>query len=158
MTDRIPITKAGLVKIKEELHHLMSVQRPAVQKAIAEAREHGDLRENAEYHAAKERQSFIEGRIQEINAKFPKFQAVDPAQQNTESVVFGATVTLENVESGDVLTYQIVGPDEADIKHNRISVQSPIARALIGRSVGDVVAVTIPRGQIEVEITDVVYA
>ncbi len=158
MTDRIPITKAGLGKIKEELHHLMSVQRPAVQKAIAEAREHGDLRENAEYHAAKERQSFIEGRIQEINAKFPKFQAVDPAQQNTESVVFGATVTLENVESGDVLTYQIVGPDEADIKHNRISVQSPIARALIGRSVGDVVAVTIPRGQIEVEITDVAYA
>ena len=158
MTDRIPITKAGLVKIKEELHHLISVQRPAVQRAIAEAREHGDLRENAEYHAAKERQSFIEGRIQEINAKFPKFQAVDPAQQNTESVVFGATVTLENVESGDVLTYQIVGPDEADIKHNRISVQSPIARALIGRSVGDVVAVTIPRGQIEVEITDVAYA
>lgn len=158
MTDRIPITKAGLVKIKEELHHLMSVQRPAVQKAIAEAREHGDLRENAEYHAAKERQSFIEGRIQEINAKFPKFQAVDPAQQNTESVVFGATVTLENVESGDVLTYQIVGPDEADIKDNRISVQSPIGRALIGRSVGDVVAVTIPRGQIEVEITNVAYA
>ncbi|MCZ6728536.1 MAG: transcription elongation factor GreA [SAR324 cluster bacterium] len=158
MTDRIPITKAGLVKIKEELHHLISVQRPAVQRAIAEAREHGDLRENAEYHAAKERQSFIEGRIQEINAKFPKFQAVDPAQQTTESVVFGATVTLENVESGDVLTYQIVGPDEADIKQNRISVQSPIARALIGRSVGDVVAVTIPRGQIEVEITDVAYA
>ena len=158
MTDRIPITKAGVVKIKEELHRLMSVQRPAVQKAIAEAREHGDLRENAEYHAAKERQSFIEGRIQEINAKFPKFQAVDPAQQKTESVVFGATVTLENVDSGDVLTYQIVGPDEADIKDNRISVQSPIARALIGRSVGDVVAVTIPRGRIEVEITDVAYA
>lgn len=158
MEERIPITKEGLEKIKAEMQHLISVQRPAVQRAIAEAREHGDLRENAEFHAAKEQQSFIEGRIQEITAKLPKFQVVDPAQQNSDKVVFGAKVTLENLDSGEVLTYQIVGPDEADLKINRISFQSPIAKALIGKEIGDVVRVNIPRGEMEVEITELEYS
>ncbi len=158
MEERIPITKEGLAKIKDELANLVSVERPAVQKAIAEAREHGDLRENAEYHAAKEQQGFIEGRIQEINARLPKYHVVDPATQQTEKIVFGAKVTMENLDSGEILSYQIVGPDEADLKANRISFQSPIARALIGKELGDVVRVNIPRGEIEVEITEVEYS
>jgi transcription elongation factor GreA len=158
MTDRIPITPAGLDKLKAELQRLTAVERPAIQKAIAEAREHGDLRENAEYHAAKERQGFIEGRIQEINARLPRLQVVDPSRQDTEQIVFGAKVTLENLETGETLHYQIVGPDEADLKAQRISFQTPIAKALIGKNVGDVVTVHIPRGQIEVEITDVEYS
>jgi len=157
MSERIPITKDGFEKIKAEHHHLMTVERPGIQKAIAEAREHGDLKENAEYHAAKERQSFIEGRIQEINGKMPIFQVVDPSSHNGDSVVFGATVSLENLDSGDSLTYQIVGQDEADLKLNRISIQSPIAKALIGKKIGDVVTATIPRGQIEVEIMDIQF-
>ena len=111
MEERIPITKEGLEKIKSELLTLVSKERPAVQRAIATAREHGDLRENAEYHAAKEQQGFIEGRIQEINARMPKYQVVDPSMQQTEKVVFGARVTVENLESGETLSYQIVGPD-----------------------------------------------
>ena len=158
MSERIPITKSGLDKLKAELQRLTAVDRPAIQKAIAEAREHGDLRENAEYHAAKERQGFIEGRIQELNARLPLLHVVDPASHNGDSVIFGATVTLENLDSGEVLRYQIVGPDEADLKVNRISFQTPIARALIGKEVGDVVLVEIPRGRIEVEITAVEYA
>ena len=157
MSDRIPITKGGLEKIKAELHHLLSVERPGIQKAISEAREHGDLKENAEYHAAKERQSFIEGRIQEINGRLPVFQVVDPSSHNGNSIVFGATVSIENLESGESLTYQIVGPDEADIKDSRISIQSPIGKALIGKEICDVVKVVIPKGEIEVEITDVRY-
>ena len=158
MDGRIPITKEGLEKVKSELQRLMSVERPAVQKAIAEAREHGDLKENAEYHAAKEQQSFIEGRIHEINGRLPKFQVVDPSQGNSENIVFGAKVTMENLDSGEVLTYQIVGPDEADLKVKRISFQSPIAKALIGKTIGDVVQVRIPRGEIAVEITGVEYS
>jgi transcription elongation factor GreA len=158
MDDRIPITPAGLGKLKAELQHLTAVERPAIQKAIAEAREHGDLRENAEYHAAKERQSFIEGRIQEINGRMPRLEVVNPADQESEHIVFGATVTLENLDSGETLRYQIVGPDEADLKVQRISFQTPIAQALIGKTVGDVVTIHIPRGQIEVEITGVEYA
>jgi transcription elongation factor GreA len=158
MAERIPITKQGLDKLKAELQHLTAVERPAIQKAIAEAREHGDLRENAEYHAAKERQGFIEGRIQELNARLPRLQIVDPAAQNSDRIVFGAKVTLENLDNGETLHYQIVGPDEADLKVHRISFQTPIARALIGKEVGDVVTIQIPRGQIEVEITDVEYS
>jgi transcription elongation factor GreA len=158
MAERIPITKPGLDKLKAELQHLVSVERPGIQKAIAEARAHGDLRENAEYHAAKERQGFIEGRIQEINARLPVLHVVDPAQQATEAIVFGAKVTLENLDTGETLHYQIVGPDEADLKANRISFQTPIARALIGKTVGDVVSVAIPRGQLEVEITEIEYS
>ncbi len=158
MEDRIPITKEGLQKIKSELLKLVSKERPAVVKAIAEAREHGDLRENAEYHAAKDHQGFIEGRIQQINARLPKFQVVDPAAQESDKIVFGAKVTVENLDSGETLSYQIVGPDEADLKASRISYQSPIASALIGKSIGDVVRVTIPKGAIEVEITEVEYS
>jgi len=157
MTERIPITKNGLVKLKAELQHLTAVERPAIQRAIAEAREHGDLRENAEYHAAKERQGFIEGRIQEINAKLPRLHVVNPAQEDADTIKFGATVTMENLDSGETLRYQIVGPDEANLKEQRISFQSPIARALIGKAVGDVVPIIIPRGNIEVEIMAVEY-
>jgi transcription elongation factor GreA len=157
MTDRIPITKKGLEKIKAELQHLLSVERPAIQKAIMEARSHGDLRENAEFHAAKEKQAFIEGRIQEINGRLPNLQVVEPGGQNRTAVAFGARVTVENLESGESLTYQIVGPDEADLKANRISFLSPIAKALIGKTVGDVVTVEVPRGRIEMEVTDLTY-
>ncbi|MDH5751156.1 MAG: transcription elongation factor GreA [Deltaproteobacteria bacterium] len=159
MSESIPITRKGFEAIKEELQRLLTRDRPEIQKAIAEAREHGDLRENAEYHAAKERQGFIEGRIQEINAKMPLFQVVDPGanNNNTNKVVFGARVTLENLETEEELVYQIVGQDEADIKNQRISLQSPIARALIGKFVGDVVQVIVPKGQVEVEIKEVSY-
>ena len=157
MDGRIPITKQGFDRIRSELGHLMTVKRPAVQKAIAFARELGDLKENAEYHAAREQQSFIEGRIQEINGKLARFQVVDPTEQKTDAVAFGATVTVENLDTEEILTYQIVGPDEADLKEQRISFQTPVASALIGRRPGDVVTVNIPRGTIEVEITDVRY-
>jgi len=157
MEGKIPITVQGFENIKAELHQLMTKERPAIQKAIAEARAHGDLRENAEYHAAKEKQSFIEGRIQEINGRMANFQVVDPSQSHSETIAFGATVTLTNMDTDDTLCYQIVGPDEADIKVNRISYLSPIARALIGKREGDVVKVQIPKGLIEVEVSEVAY-
>jgi transcription elongation factor GreA len=157
MDSRIPITRRGFEALKIELQILMTKERPAIKKAIAEARAHGDLRENAEYHAAKEKQSFIEGRIQEINARLGKLQVVDPEQSRSESVTFGATVTLAYVETEETLRYQIVGPDEADIKANRISYLSPIARALIGKRRGDVVIVRVPKGDVEVEIGFVLY-
>ncbi len=135
----------------------MTVERPNIQKAIAEAREHGDLRENAEFHAAKEKQSFIEGRIQEINGRMASFQVVNPADNRTGSIAFGATVTIEDLDTEEIHRYQIVGPDEADMERKRISFQSPIARALIGNRAGDVVVVQVPRGKMEVEITEVVY-
>lgn len=158
MTDRILITKGGLEKIKAELHQLITIDRQAIKKDISEAREHGDLKENAEYHAAKEKQSFIEGRIQEINGRMPMFQAVDPSTLDSDKVIFGAKVTFADGDSGESLTYQIVGPDEADLKMNKISILSPVARALIGKEVGDVVIVEIPRGKMEVEITAVRYS
>lgn len=158
MTDRILITKDGLEKIKAELHQLITIDRQAIKKDISEAREHGDLKENAEYHAAKEKQSFIEGRIQEINGRMPMFQAVDLSTLDSDKVIFGAKVTFADVDSGESLTYQIVGPDEADLKMNKISILSPVARALIGKEVGDVVIVEIPRGKMEVEITAVRYS
>jgi len=157
MSELIPITKFGLENLKAELKRLMTVERPSVQKALAEARAHGDLSENAEYSAAKERQSFIEGRIQQLNAKLAKFQVIDPAQSSAQHVAFGATVTIENVDTEEVSTYQIVGPDEADLQVNKISFQSPIAKALIGKMPGDVVKIAIPRGTIEVEVKDVNY-
>ncbi len=157
MTDRVPITKKGLEKLKEELHRLLTVERPGIQKAIAEAREHGDLRENAEFHAAKEKQGFIEGRIQDINAKFARLQVVEPEANRSDQVAFGATVTIENLDTEETFRYQIVGPDEADIRENRISFQSPVAQALIGKREGDVVKVSVPKGQMEVEITEVLY-
>jgi transcription elongation factor GreA len=146
-----------MIKIKSELQQLMTVERPGIQKAIAEARAHGDLRENAEFHAAKERQSFIEGRIQEINGRMAYLYVVDPTDSKSDSIAFGATVTIENLDTEESYRYQIVGPDEADMQANRISFQSPIAKALIGGKVGDVVTVLIPKGKIEVEITEVLY-
>jgi transcription elongation factor GreA len=157
MSDQTPITPSGLESLKAELKRLMSVERPAVQKALAEARAHGDLSENAEYSAAKERQSFIEGRIQQLNAKLSNVHVIDPARTNAPHVAFGATVTIENVDTEEVSTYQIVGPDEADIQANRISFQSPIAKALIGRMPGDVIKIAVPRGTIEIEVKEVLY-
>ena len=157
MAERIPITRQGLERLKSELQKLLSVERPNIKKAIAEAREHGDLRENAEFHAAKEKQSFIEGRIQEINARFANLQVVEPADNKSGNIAFGATVTIENVDTEEVYRYQIVGPDEADTQENKISFLSPVAKALIGFKVGDVVTVIIPKGRMEVEVTEVLY-
>lgn len=156
--NKIPLTVHGAEMLKAELHNLKTVQRPAVIQAIAEARAHGDLSENAEYDAAKERQGFIEGRIKEIEGKLSHAQIIDPKTLDADGrVVFGATVELEGVESGDTVTYQIVGEDEADIKANKISVSSPIARALIGKHAGDTAQVQAPGGVRKYEILDVQY-
>ena len=155
---KTPLTLSGAEKLKEELRRLKSEDRPRVVAAIAEARAHGDLKENAEYHAAREQQSFIEGRIREIEGKLANAQIVDVAAlPQTGRAVFGATVSLEETESGRPLTYRIVGDDEADIKLGMISVSSPIARALIGKEEGDVVTVQAPGGDIEYEIVEVRY-
>ena len=154
----IPITKRGAELLKEELHRLKHVERPAVINAIAEARAQGDLSENAEYDAAKEKQGFIEGRIQELEGKLSAAQIIDPAALDVSGrVVFGATVDLEDLVDGTKFTYQIVGDDEADIAANKISISSPIARALISKEEGDVVAVQAPGGNREVEILAVKY-
>ena len=154
----IPLTKRGAELLKEELHRLKTVERPAVIQAIAEARAQGDLSENAEYDAAKDKQGFIEGRILEVEAKLSVGQVIDPASLNAGGkVVFGATVDLEEEESGDAVTYQIVCEDEADIKFGRISVGSPIARALIGKEAGDVATVNAPGGLKNYEIIEVRY-
>jgi transcription elongation factor GreA len=155
---KIPITTAGAEKLRNELHELKTIQRPAIVTAIAEARAHGDLSENAEYHAAKERQGFIEGRISEVEAKLGNAQIIDPSTLNADGrCVFGATVELEDVKGGETVTYQIVGDDEADIKQGKISISSPIARALIGKYAGDVAEVRAPAGVREYEILDVKY-
>ncbi|MCD8339810.1 MAG: transcription elongation factor GreA [Burkholderiales bacterium] len=154
----IPITARGAMLIKAELTRLKTQDRPAVVKAIAEAREKGDLSENAEYDAAKESQAFIEGRIAELESKSAQFQVIDPtAFAGMEKIVFSATVTIEDVETGVPQRFQIVGNDESDTKNNRISVSSPIARALIGKSVGDTVEVHAPGGMSEYEIMAVEY-
>ncbi|MEW6353627.1 MAG: transcription elongation factor GreA [Pseudomonadota bacterium] len=155
---KVPITVRGAEKLRAELQELKSVARPRVIAAIAEARAHGDLKENAEYHAAKEQQSFIEGRIAEIEGKLSNAQIIDISSVNANGkVVFGATVDLINEETGEEFTYQIVGDDEADIKEGRISISSPIARALIGKEKGDVVSVQAPGGVKEYEILAVRY-
>ncbi len=154
----IPITKRGAEKLKTELQRLKTVDRPWVINAIAEARAQGDLSENAEYDAAKDRQGFIEGRIQEIESKLSAAQIIDPAQVDADGkVVFGATVELEDEASGDVVKYQIVGEDEADLKQGLINIGSPIARALIGRSEGDTAEVQAPGGVKRYEIVAVSY-
>ena len=154
----IPITVFGAELLKEELHRLKHVERPAVITAIAEARAQGDLSENAEYDAARERQGFIEGRIAELESKLSNAQIIDPKLLDAEGrVVFGATVELEEVESGHTVTYQIVGDDEADIKHKKISINSPIAKAFIGKAVGDVAEVNTPGGAKSYEILDIKY-
>ena len=155
---KIPITAAGAEKLRAELHELKTVQRPRIVTAIAEARSHGDLSENAEYHAAKERQGFIEGRISDVEGKLGNAQIIDPATIDADGrCVFGATVELEDAGSGESVTYQIVGDDEADIKQGKISISSPIARALIGKSAGDVAEVRAPAGVRKYEILDVKY-
>ena len=154
----IPITKRGAEKLKEELHRLKTVDRPAVIAAIAEARAQGDLSENAEYEAAKDRQGFIEGRIQEVEGKLSAAQIIDPSQLDAGGrVVFGATVELEDEDSGETVKYQIVGEDEADLKLGLINVSSPIARALIGKSEGDEVTVHAPKGDLTYEVVAVEY-
>ena len=158
MSDKIPLTAAGAARLQEELDKLKKVERPRVIKAIAEAREHGDLKENAEYHAAREQQGFIEGRIQEIEAKLGNAQIIDVTRINANGkVVFGATIELLDLESDEEVSYQIVGEDEADIAAGKISVKSPIARALIGKSEGDEVSVQTPGGAREFEILEVKY-
>ena len=157
--NRIPLTQSGAERLREELAQLKKVDRPRVIAAIAEARAHGDLRENAEYHAAREQQGFIEGRIQNLEAGLSSAQIIDVSKLNAgEKVVFGATVTVADEESGEETTYQIVGDLEADIKQGRIAVSSPIARALIGRSVGDSALVQAPAGDREFEILSVSYS
>jgi transcription elongation factor GreA len=154
----IPLTRRGAEKLKEELHRLKTIERHAVIQAIAEARAQGDLSENAEYEAAKDKQGFIEGRIQEIDGKLAAAQIIDPAAVDAGGrVVFGATVLLEDEESGQEVTYQIVGEDEADLKGGMISIGSPIARAMIGKSAGDTAAVQAPGGVKNYEIISVKY-
>ena len=156
--DKTPMTAKGAEKLRIELDELKSVARPRVIQAIAEAREHGDLKENAEYHAAREQQSFIEGRIQEIEGKLSNAQIIDPTKLNAQSkVVFGATVELLDLDNDKAVTYQIVGEDEASIKDGKISISSPIARALIGKEVDDVAEVQAPGGVREYEITAIRY-
>ena len=155
---KIPITTAGAERLRAELQELKTVQRPAIVTAIAEARSHGDIAENAEYHAAKERQGFIEGRISELEAKLSNVQIINPALLDADGrCVFGATVDLEDMKSGEVVTYQIVGDDEGDIKQGKVSIGSPLARALIGKYSGDVAEVQAPGGVREYEILDVKY-
>lgn len=150
---KYPMTVEGEQALRDELKQLKTIDRPRVIKDIATAREHGDLKENAEYHAAREQQSFMEGRIQDIEGKLSNSQVIDvKAIPHTGKVIFGTTVTIINLDTDAEVTYRIVGDDEADIKHNRISVSSPIARALIGKEEGDVVVVKIPSGTVEYEI------
>ncbi len=153
--EKIPMTPGGLAQLEEELRNLKSVERPAVIRAIAEAREHGDLSENAEYHAARERQSFIEGRITELEDIISRAQVIDISQLSGDQVRFGATVTLADEDSEDEVVYTIVGAHEADIKAGRMSVHSPLARALIGKHIGDSVEVSTPGGSKSYEIVDV---
>ena len=150
---RVPMTIEGEKALQDELHRLKTIERPRITQAIAEARAHGDLKENAEYHAAREQQGFSEGRIQEIEGKLADSQVIDIKNiPNTGRVIFGVTVTIVNVDTDEKKTYQIVGDDEADIKFNKISVNSPIARGLIGKSVSDSVTITTPGGVVEYEV------
>jgi transcription elongation factor GreA len=155
---KVPMTVAGEKALREELEQLKKVDRPKVIKEIAEAREHGDLKENAEYHAAREQQGFIEGRIQDIEGKLSNVQVIDVTTlPQTGKVIFGVTVKLIDIDTEEEKTYQIVGEDEADVPNGKISAGSPIARALIGKSEGDEVVVKVPNGEIEYEIEQVLY-
>lgn len=158
MMRKVPMTVAGAAALREELQRLKTVERPRIIDAIAEARAHGDLKENAEYHAAREQQSFVEGRILEIEGKLSNAQIIDVTQlENTGKVIFGTTVTLINSKTEEKQSYKIVGEDEADIAQTKISVSSPIARAMIGKYVGDTIEVQTPENVMEYEIVDVVH-
>lgn len=158
MINKVPMTTEGAAALQKELDQLKKVERPRIVQAIAEAREHGDLKENAEYHAAREQQGFCEGRIQEIEGKLSNAQIIDIKNiPYSEKVIFGATVSIINMKTGENLRYQIVGEDEADVKAHKISVTSPIARALIGKEIGDIALVTAAAGEVEYEIDDVEY-
>jgi transcription elongation factor GreA len=152
---RIPITPEGYQKLQEELDRLLKIERPKNIKAISEARAHGDLWENAEYHAAKERQSFIEGRIQELQAKLAMAQVIDPSKINQSIVAFGAKVKVLNTETNEENIFILVGPDEADVKNNRISINSPVGRSLLGKKVGDTVIIKAPARTLEYEILEI---
>lgn len=153
--ERIPITKEGYEALKRESEHLKYVERPSVIRSIEEARAHGDLSENAEYDAAKERQAFVEGRIAELAHKIAHADVIDPKTVSTESVVFGCTVVLENLETEEEVRYQLVGADESDVAKGRISVVSPLGRAMIGKKVGDEVVIQAPGGKREFEVIDI---
>ncbi|MGO8917327.1 MAG: transcription elongation factor GreA [Stellaceae bacterium] len=154
---KIPMTAAGFERLQEELKRLKSVDRPAIIRAIAEARDHGDLSENAEYHSARERQSFIEGRVLELEDKIARAEVIDVSKLSGKVVKFGATVTLEDEETEEKVVYQIVGEDEADIAQRRLSVTSPLARALIGKTIGENVEVSTPRGARSYEVVKVAF-
>jgi transcription elongation factor GreA len=155
--EKVPMTAAGFNRLQEELKHLKTVERPTVIKAIAEAREHGDLSENAEYHAARERQSFIEGRVLELEDKISRAEVIDVSKLSGDAVKFGATVTVADEDTDEEMRFQIVGQDESDIKAGLLSVSSPLARALIGKQVGDMVEVTTPGGSKSYEIVGVEF-
>src|SRR5579863_5059341 len=156
-TTRIPMTAVGFKRLEEELKRLKSVDRPAIIRAIAEARDHGDIAENAEYHSARERQSFIEGRVMELEDKIARAEVIDVSKLSGKVIKFGATVTLEDEETEEKTVYQIVGEDEADISKGRLSVTSPLARALIGKGVGESVEVSTPRGSKAYEVVKVAF-
>ncbi len=155
--EKNPITPEGATRLRDELIHLKSVERPAVIQAIAVAREHGDLKENAEYHAARDKQSFIEGRIKDLEDKLARAEVIDPKKLAGDRVAFGAFVKLSNVDSGDEVTYRILGADEADLSKGSISVTSPIARQLIGKQVGDEVKMRMPGGERTYEVLDISF-
>lgn len=157
MSEKVPMTAGGYARLEEELRHLRSVARPEVIKAIAEAREHGDLSENAEYHAARERQSFIEGRVAELEDKISRAQVIEPSKLSGDTVMFGATVDVADEDTDQESTFQIVGETEAEVKEGRIAVTSPLARALIGKQEGDSVEVTTPKGAKAYEILKIRY-
>ena len=158
MTAKVPMTHKGAEKLKEELHHLKSTERPAIVQAIAEARAHGDLKENAEYHAAKDKQGFIEARIRDIEHKLSNAVVINVSTHAAQNkVIFGVTVKIINTETEEEIAYQIVGEDEADIKSRKVSVHSPVARALIGKEKGDVAVVQTPAGKTEYEIIEILF-
>ena len=155
--DKIPMTGEGLQRLQDELKHLKTIERPNIIRAIAEARDHGDLSENAEYHAARERQSFIEGRVAELEDKIARAEVIDVSKLSGKQVMFGATITVIDEDTDEKNSYQIVGPDEADVKAKRLSITSPLARAVIGKKVGDTVEVTTPNGSKSYEIVKVAF-
>lgn len=153
----VPMTARGKKRLEEELKQLKTVERPQVIQEIATARAHGDLSENAEYDAAKEKQSFIEGRIKEIDDKLARAQVIDPLEVATDKIVFGATVELKDLDTEETKVYQIVGVDEADVKLGRLSIESPVARQLLGKKEGDEVTVRVPKGEVEYEVISIRY-